>query len=112
METTRQQKINRLIQKDLGEIFQKESHTRFSGRLITVTSVKVSPDLGTARVHVSFFPNDQKDEFLVQLTENTKFVRHELARRIKNQLRTVPELSFLIDDSLDYIEKIENLLKK
>lgn len=112
MEGTRLNKVNRQIQKDLGEIFQRQSQSIYQGRMITVTAVRVSPDLGIARVYLSIFPPKGKEEVLTVVKENKKTVRHELGQRIKNQMRIVPDLQFFIDDSLDYIEHIDNLLKK
>ena len=110
METTRQQKISRMLQKELGEIFllyAREIH----GTLITVTSVRISPDLGIARTHLSIFPSDKAAEVLVKVNADTKSIRYELGKRVRNQLRIVPELFFHNDDSLDYLENIDNLLR-
>jgi ribosome-binding factor A len=110
MEGTRLNKVNRQIQKDLGEIFQRQSQSLLQGKMITVTTVRVSPDLGIAKVYLSIFPSTNKDEVFALVKQNTKAIRHELAQRIKNQMRIVPELQFFIDDSLDYIENIDRLL--
>jgi len=110
METTRQQKIARMLQKELGEIFllyARELH----GTLITVTNVKVSPDLGIARTYLSVFPVDKTAEVLVKVKGDTKSIRFDLGKRVRFQLRIVPELFFHIDDSLDYLENIDKLLK-
>jgi len=80
------------------------------GKMITVTTVRVSPDLGIAKVYLSIFPSTNKDDVFALVKQNTKAIRHELAQRIKNQMRIVPELQFFIDDSLDYIENIDRLL--
>jgi ribosome-binding factor A len=112
MDGTRLNKVSRQIQKDLGEILQRQSQSLYQSKLITVTAVRVSPDLGIAKVYVSIFPNEGKLEVLDAIKQNTKTVRHELAQRIKNQMRIVPELAFYIDDSLDYIENIDRLLKE
>ncbi len=111
MEGTRLAKVGRQIQKDLGEIFQRQSRTSYQGRMITVTSVRVSPDLGLAKVYLSIFPTEKKVEILELVKQNVKTIRHELGQRIRNQMRIVPELAFFIDDSLDYIENIDRLLK-
>lgn len=111
MEGTRLSKVSRLLQKDLGDIFQKEGVTLFRGKIITVTSVRVSPDLGLAKVYISIFPTDKKEDVLLVVKQHTKTIRHELAQRVKHQLRVIPELAFFLDDSLDYIETIEKLLK-
>ena len=111
METQRQKRINKLIQKDLGEIFQREAPNRFERALITVTQVKVTPDLSIAKVYLSIFGKDA-DRILKLVVTNTSEIRRQLGLRVKNQLRHVPQLQFYVDDSLDYIENIENLLKK
>jgi ribosome-binding factor A len=110
METTRQQKISRMLQKELGEIFllyAREIH----GTLITVTSVRISPDLGIARTHLSIFPSDKAAVVLEKVNSDTKSIRYDLGKRVRYQLRIVPELFFHIDDSLDYLENIDNLLR-
>jgi ribosome-binding factor A len=111
MESTRQQKISRLIQKDLGIIFQQESRNLFDGALITVTKVQVSKDLAIAKVHLSLFITTDKQVLLDKIRHHGREVRHHLAQRVHNQLRVMPELQFYLDDSLDYIENIDNLLK-
>ncbi len=110
METTRQQKISRMLQKELGEIFllyAREIH----GVLITVTGVRISPDLGVAHVHLSVFPSQNSSDVLKRVQTDAKSIRFDLGKRVRYQLRIVPELHFHIDDSLDYIENIDNLLK-
>lgn len=113
MDSTRQQKINRQLMRDLSEIFQRESHALFNGAMITVTTVRISPDLGFAKVYLSIF-NLGKDinEIFELVCENNKKIRSILASKVKHQLRIVPELAFYIDDSLDYIENIDKLLQK
>lgn len=111
MEGTRLSKVSRLLQKDLGDIFQKEGVSLFRGKIITVTSVRVSPDLGVAKVYISIFPTDKKEDILETVKVHSKQIRHELAQRVRHQLRVVPELIFYLDDSLDYIENIDKLLK-
>jgi ribosome-binding factor A len=112
METTRQQKIARLIQKDLGEIFQALGRDTFPGNMITVTKVYISPDLFIARAYLSLFGKTEKNELLSLIREHRKEIRLKLGNRIHNQVRSIPELDFFIDDSLDYIENIDNLLKQ
>jgi ribosome-binding factor A len=110
METTRQQKISRMLQKELGEIFllyAREIH----GVLITVTGVRISPDLGVAHVHLSIFPSQNSTDVLKRVQSDAKSIRFDLGKRVRYQLRIVPELHYHIDDSLDYIENIDNLLK-
>lgn len=111
MESTRQQKISRLVQKDLGVIFQQESRNLFDGALITVTKVQVSKDLAIARIHLSLFMTKDKTALLDKIRSHSRDIRHLLAREVHNQLRVMPELQFYLDDSLDYIDNIEQLLK-
>ncbi len=110
METTRQQKISRMLQKELGEIFLLYAR-EIQGTLITVTSVRISPDLGIARTHLSIFPSDKSTAVLARVQEDTRAIRYDLGKRVRYQLRIVPELFFHIDDSLDYLENIDNLLR-
>ncbi len=110
MTTTRQKRISRLIQKELGDIFQKKGHSLFQGAMITVTVVRVTADLSQAKVYLSLFPPAKRDDIFSAVSEKNKTIRHELAKRVKDQLRIIPELKFFIDDSLDYMENIENLL--
>ena len=111
METTRQHRISRLIQKDLGEILQLAGRDWFPGVMITVTKVYVTSDLSIARIYLSIFGKDAR-KILAQIEAKGREVRRQLGNRVKNQLRQVPELRFYLDDSLDYIENIENLLKQ
>lgn len=112
MESTRQQKISRLIQKDLGEILRLQARSHFMGAMITVTKVNITKDMSLARVYVSIFGVKDKEELLEVIRENTRELRRELGIREKHQLRIIPELHFFIDDSLDYIENIDHLLNK
>ena len=111
METTRQSKISRLLQKDLSDIFLNETRETH-GVLISVSVVRVSPDLSVAKVYLSIFPSEKAQEILDSIRLNARNIRYELAQRIRFQLRKTPELSFFLDDSLDYIENIDMLLKK
>ena len=111
METTRQQKISRLIQKELSDIFQRQTQGTH-GVLVSVSAVRISPDLSIARGYLSIFPSEKAQEILNNINANTRQVRYELGTRVRNQLRIIPELRFFIDDSLDYIERIDELLKK
>ena len=111
METTRQSKISRLLQKDLSDIFLNETR-KTNGVLISVSVVRVSPDLSVAKVYLSIFPSEKAQEILDSIRLNARNIRYELAQRIRFQLRKTPELSFFLDDSLDYIENIDMLLKK
>ena len=109
MESKRQQKFARQIQKDLGEIFQKEMRSNFGEAFITVTDVKVSPDLGIARAYLSFLLVDNKQALLTQIQEKTKAIRQILANKIRNQVRVIPELQFFIDDTSEYAAKMDAL---
>jgi len=111
MESTRLKKIGRLLRKELGDIFLKQTKG-MPGTLISVSAVRVSPDLGIAKVYLSIFPSEKGPEILKAIQANVKAVRFDLGQRVHLQLRKIPELSFYIDDSLDYIENIDNLLKK
>ena len=110
MESTRQSKIARLIQKELSEIFLLQAKS-MNGVLVSVTSVSVSPDLSIARAHISVFPSERGQEIVKNLTANMKAIRFDLGNRLRHQLRIIPELKFFIDDSLDYLERIDELLK-
>ena len=107
METTRQQKISRLIQKELGDIFQKQTQA-MHGVLVSVSAVRISPDMSICRAYLSVFPSERSQE----IVDNVRELRYELGTRVRHQLRIIPELKFFIDDSLDYIEHIDELLKK
>jgi ribosome-binding factor A len=112
MESVRQQKINRLVQKELAEIFRSESRNLFGGAFITVTTVRVSPDLGVAKVYISIMATNDKQAIFNLINEQNNAIRKRLGIIIGKQLRIVPELHFYLDDSLDYAMKIEELLKK
>ncbi len=112
MTSTRQYKVSRLLQKELGQVFQREGNSIFTGKMITVTEVRITPDLGQAMVFLSIFPAAEKAIFDKIMGQHTQHIRHELGMRIRHQLRVVPELQFFLDDSLDYIENIDRLLKK
>lgn len=111
MENTRLQKVGRLIQKELSEIFLLQTKAA-GGTLVSVTAVRVSPDLGIARVHLSIFPSEKGKEIIKNIQDNTKSIRFELGQRIRMQVRKIPELTFFLDDSLDYLENIDNLLNQ
>ncbi|MDQ6481208.1 30S ribosome-binding factor RbfA [Dyadobacter sp. LHD-138] len=109
MESKRQQKVGRQIQKDLGEIFQQDAKHLISGSFVTITAVRVSPDLGIARAYLSFLPDKNKSFLLETIKENTKFIRQKLAERVRHQLRIVPHLQFYIDDTAEYAAKMDLL---
>ena len=110
METTRQNKISRLIQKELSEIFLLQTKA-MNGVLVSVSVVRISPDMSMARVYLSIFPSEKSEEILKNINNNAKSIRFELGTRVRHQLRIIPELKFFVDDSLDYIDKIDELLK-
>jgi ribosome-binding factor A len=110
MDSNRQEKINRLIQKELSEIFLLDTK-KMHGVFISVTNVRVSPDLGIAHAYLSIFPAEKSKELIANINENVKTIRYDMGKRVAKQLRVIPELTFHLDDSLDYIEKIDRLLK-
>jgi ribosome-binding factor A len=112
MESLRQQKVNKLIAKELAEIFRAEARSMFGGGFITVTTVRISPDLASARVYLSIMAAKDKQAIFKLIQDQTSVIRKKLGMIVGKQLRIVPELSFFIDDSLDYAMKIEELLKK
>jgi ribosome-binding factor A len=109
METTRQAKISRLLQKELSEIFRQQT-AKTHGVIISVSAVRVSPDLSIARAYLSVFPSEKSAEMIENINKSAKTIRYELAQKVRFQLRKCPELSFYLDDSLDYLENIDNLL--
>ena len=110
MDGKRLEKVNKLIQKELGDIFQKELKPAVPMLMITVTHVRVTSDLGYANVYLSVFGVDDKKKVVEEVNQNAKAIRGLLGNRIRHQMRVVPELRFFEDDSLDYIENIDNLL--
>lgn len=111
-ESTRQQKINRQLQRDLAEIIRLKGMAAFGGAMITVTEVRISPDLSFAKVYISVFPSDKAQQTLDLIQGSVKQIRGELGRLVAKQLRIVPELSFYLDTTLDYAEHIDELLKQ
>lgn len=101
-----------MLQKELSEILLAEARATGHGTLLTVTNVRITPDLSIARVYLSIFPSNQSEAILEQVKGKTKSIRFQLGARIRHQLRVIPELAFYLDDSLDYIENIDNLLHK
>lgn len=110
--STRQQKVARQLQKDLGEIIQAQGMALYKGAMISVTEVRVSPDLALAKVFLSIFPSNKAKEAMLVINEQNKTIRGELGKRVRHQLRIVPELSFFIDESLDRLQHIDDLLNK
>ena len=111
-ESTRQLKVAREIQKDMAEIIRSKGMAAFSGAMVSVSGVKVSPDLSVAKIYVSVFPSEKAQTVMQTISENTRALRGELGGRVGKQLRIVPEIVFYLDSSLDYVEHIEELLKK
>lgn len=111
METTRQNKIARLIQKELSDIFLLQTKA-MHGVLVSVSVVRISPDMSYARVYLSVFPSERSGEIVKNINDNMKSIRFELGNRVRHQLRIIPELKFFVDDSLDYAAHIDELLKK
>lgn len=110
METTRQNKIARLIQKELSDIFLLQTKA-MQGTLVSVSIVRVTPDMSIARVYLSIFPSNKSQDIIDNINANAKSIRFDLGKRVRHQLRIIPELKFFVDDSLDYIERIDTLLK-
>ncbi len=111
MTTTRQHKVSRLLQKELGEYFQRHGSATTGGKMITVTVVRISPDLGVAKVYLSIFPAENAQEAVQAVSDKAGLVRSVVGNKLRNQLRHSPEFAFFLDDSLDYIDRIEDLLK-
>ena len=111
MSTIRQNKVARLLQKEISLIFQLNSANWFPNTMVSITVVRPSPDFSFAKVYMSVFGKMEPQECVDLMTAHAKLVRGELGNRIKNQLRIVPELAFYVDDSLDYAEEIDQLLK-
>ena len=112
MASIRQEKIAGVIQKELGAIFQQEARTICLGAMVSVTIVRVTPDMGLAKVYLSIFGSSDKEEVLESIKQHAKEIRYNLAKIVRNQLRKTPELAFYLDDSYDYAKTIDDLLKK
>ena len=110
-QSTRQLKVARELQRYLAEIIRSRGMAAFGGAMLTVSEVRISPDLSIAKVYVSVFPSDKQKEAMETLEQEKKSIRGELGRQVAKQLRIVPELDFYLDSSLDYAEHIEQLLK-
>ncbi len=110
MQETRQNRIARLLQKELSLIFQSQTRM-MHGVMVSVTRCRISPDLSICTAYLSIFPSEKAEEMIQNINNNTKTIRYELGTRVRNQLRIIPELRFFVDDSLDYIDHIDELLK-
>lgn len=109
MESTRQAKISRLLQKELSEIFRQQT-AKTHGVIVSVSAVRVSPDLSVAKAYLSVFPTAKAQEIIESVTRNARTIRYDLAQKVRYQLRKTPELTFYLDDSLDYAERIDRAL--
>ena len=112
METTRQKKVSRLLQKELSSIFHKEAPALIGSSMVSVTLVRVSPDLANANIYLSIFPVDEPMQALKVIKSNGSLIRKNLGKKIRNQLRIVPILEYFLDNSAAYLEEIDILLKK
>ena len=112
IESTRQLKVAKEIQKHMAEIISCKGMAAFGGALVSVSGVKISPDLSVAKIYVSVFPSEKAETVMGTLDENARALRGELGSKVGKQLRIVPEIAFYLDSSLDYVEHIEELLKK
>ena len=112
MESTRQQKVARLLQKELSDVLQTEGRNIYGNAMVTVTRVEVSRDMSYAKVYVSIYATKDKKAVFATLVSSGKELRFKLGQRVKNQVRVIPELNWIYDDTLDYLENIDNLLKK
>lgn len=111
MESTRQKKVSRLIQKEIAGIFLRKGPEYAPGKMISITRVRISPDLSFAKIYLSIFPSTDNNRVLQVVKDNTPKIRFDLGHKVRSQLRIVPEIVFYIDDSLDYIDNIDRLLK-
>lgn len=111
MDSTRQKKISRLLQREMSEIFQREMREVSLGTMVSVTAVRISPDLGQAKVYLSIFPTEPAKEVYKEINEKNSQIRFALGKRVGKQMRIIPELRFFLDDSLDYLDNIDRLLK-
>ncbi|MEG1736872.1 MAG: 30S ribosome-binding factor RbfA [Odoribacter sp.] len=111
MDSIRQNKVSKLIQRDLSGMFQHECKAFTEGAMLSITTVRVSPDLSYAKIYVSIFPSERAEAVMKTIEEKNKSIRYILGQKVGKQMRIIPELRFFIDDSLDYIDKIDELLK-
>ncbi|MBP3726723.1 MAG: 30S ribosome-binding factor RbfA [Bacteroidaceae bacterium] len=111
MQETRLNRVARLLQKELAQLFQEQTRS-LPGTMVSVTRCKVSPDLSVCTAYLSIFPSERADELITNITDNQSTLRYELGKRVRHQLRIIPELRFFVDDSLDYLDHIDRLLKQ
>ncbi len=112
MESKRQQKFSRVIQKELSDIFQREGLSFHGNTIVTITMVRISPDLSVARVYLSLFNSSNKEQLLNEIKAQTKEIRYKLGERIRNQARIVPHLDFFLDDSMEYVSRMDQLFNQ
>ena len=112
MESTRQKKVARLVQKELSAIFQQLTQEMLGNIIVSVTIVRITADLGSANVFLSIFPVDNPQEAMKLIKSNAGLIRKRLGNSVRNQLRIVPILEYFLDDSAAYAEEIDKLLKK
>lgn len=110
-ESTRQKKVSRLIQKEIADIFLRKGNEYAPGKMISITKVRISPDLSFAKVYISIYPSGNQTDILHIVQDHAPRIRYDLGHKVRSQLRIVPEIAFFIDDSLDYIDNINKLLK-
>jgi ribosome-binding factor A len=110
MESTRQTRVSKQIHKDLSEIINSMNNTLAPGKMLTVTKAKITPDLGLVKVNISVFPSTGSEAIVENLNEKKSSVRYELGKKLRHQLKKIPALKFYLDDSLDYIDNIDNIL--
>jgi ribosome-binding factor A len=112
MSSIRQQRVAKEVQKELAEFFRVNAASIVGAVMVSVTAVRITPDLKIAKVYLSFFPAKEKKALLEKIKEAAKFIRGEIGKKLRHQLRYIPELHFYLDDSLDEAERIEQLLKE
>ena len=111
MQSKRQLQVGGMIQKELSALFTHKFNGLIPGRLVTITGVKISSDLGIAKIYLSIFPSTDGAKIIKEINLNNTKIRYELGKIIKNDLKRIPELTFYLDDSLDQIDRIDNALK-
>ncbi len=112
LEGKRQKQVAGLLNEELNDIFRRMGFNMMDGGMVSIASVKITPDLFDARIHLSFFQIADTQAALKKINEKNKEIRHELGKRVRHQLRSIPDLKFFIDDTLDYVDKMEELFKK
>ncbi len=111
MDTTRQNKVSRLVQKEAANYFLFNA-AEYPGAMVSVTETRITPDLAEARLYISIFPADKRKETFELIEKKSRDIRYALGKELRHQLRIIPELKFFLDDSLDYAERINYLLEK